>query len=121
MARRAELGYLALVLTLSEPRGRFAPSRLSYRFEAACVAPFFALCRLLPIDMASGFGGWLGRRLGPALGISRQARRNLAAAFPDWPPAEVERVVRGMWDNLGRIAAEYPCLRRIRVFGGGRV
>ena len=27
-----------------------------------------------------------------------------------------------MWDNLGRVAAEYPHLRKIRVFeGGGRV
>jgi Kdo2-lipid IVA lauroyltransferase/acyltransferase len=94
---------------------------LSYRAEAACVALFFALCRLLPIDMASGFGGWLGRHLGPALSVSRQARRNVAAAFPDWLPAEIERVIRRMWDNLGRVAAEYPHLRRVRVFGGGRV
>ena len=98
-----------------------APSRWSYRVEAACVALFFALCRAWPIDIASGIGGWLGRRLGPLLGVSRQARRNLAAAFPDWPPADIERVVRGMWDNLGRVAAEYPHLRHISVFGGGRV
>jgi KDO2-lipid IV(A) lauroyltransferase len=121
MAQTAELGYLALVLTHSKAHGRFAPPRWCYRFEAVCVALFFALCRIMPIDMASGFGGWLGRCLGPALGVSRQARRNLVAAFPDWPPTEVERVVRGMWDNLGRVAAEYPYLRRIRVFDGGRV
>jgi KDO2-lipid IV(A) lauroyltransferase len=109
------------VLTLSELRGRFAPSRLSYRFEAACAALFFALCGLLPIDTASRLGGWLGRRLGPALGVSRQARRNLAVAFPDWPSTEIEHVARGMWDNLGRVAAEYPHLHRIRVFDDGRV
>src|SRR5204862_2794725 len=27
-----------------------------------------------------------------------------------------EAIVRGMWDNLGRVAAEYPHLRHIRVF-----
>jgi KDO2-lipid IV(A) lauroyltransferase len=115
------LRYQAPVLTLSEPRRRFAPSHWPYRIEAACVALFFALCRLWPIDIASGVGGWLGRRLGPVLGVTRQARRNLAAAFPDWPPAEIERVIHGMWDNLGRVAAEYPHLRHIRVFGGNRV
>ena len=115
------LRYQASVLTLSEPRRRFARAPRSYRIEAACVALFFALCRLWPIDIASGIGGWLGRRVGPVLGVSRQARRNLAAAFPDWPSAEIERVIGGMWDNLGRVAAEYPHLRRIRVFGGGRV
>src|ERR1041384_560724 len=114
-------GLSSAVFTLSAPRRRVAPSRWSYRIQAARVALFFALCRLLPIDIASGVGGWLGRCVGPALGVSRQARRNLAAAFPDWAPAEIERVVRGMWDNLGRVAAEYPHLRRIRVFGGSRV
>src|SRR3982751_2872080 len=89
-------GLSSAVLTLSEPRRRFAPSRWSYRIEAACVALVFVLCRLLPIDLASAVGGWLGCCVGPALGVSRQARRNLAAAFPDWPPAEIERVVRGM-------------------------
>jgi Kdo2-lipid IVA lauroyltransferase/acyltransferase len=121
MAQPASLGYQASVVTLSDPLRRFALARWSYRVEAGCVALFFALCRLLPIDMASGFGGWLGRCIGPTLGVSRQARRNLAAAFADWSPAEIERVVRGMWDNLGRVAAEYPHLRRIRVFNGGRV
>src|SRR4051794_30769683 len=115
------LRYQAPVLTLSEPRRRLAPSHWSYRMEAACVALFFALCRVWPIDIASWIGGWLGRRLGPRLRVSLQARRNLAAAFPDWPSAAIERVVRGMWDNLGRVAAEYPHLRHISVFGGDRV
>src|SRR3954453_17146427 len=117
----AILRYQAPVSTFSEPRRGLSPTRWSYRIEAACVALFFALCRVWPIDIASGIGGWLGLRLGPLLGGSRHAPRNLAAAFPDWAPAEIERVVRGMWDNLGRVAAEYPHLRHISVFGGGQV
>jgi len=35
---------------------------------------FFGLCRILPIDWASRFDGWLG----PALGVTAQARRNFA-------------------------------------------
>ena len=35
---------------------------------------------------------------------------------------QIDAIVRGMWDNLGRVAAEYPHLRQIRVFEpGGRV
>jgi KDO2-lipid IV(A) lauroyltransferase len=118
----AKLGYEAAVVTLSETHRRNSAKRSWYRVEAAAVALFFGLCRILPLDLASGMGGWLGRRLGPALGVTAQARRNLATAFPDWPPSEIERVVRGMWDNLGRVAAEYPNLQRIRVFSDqGRV
>jgi KDO2-lipid IV(A) lauroyltransferase len=46
----------------------------------------------------------------------------LRAAFPELPETRIEAIVRGMWDNLGRVAAEYPHLRKIRVFDGpGRV
>ena len=75
--------------------------------------------RALPIDAASALGGALARRIGPWLGISKRARHNLTAALPELSAAEIERVVRGMWDNLGRVAAEYPHLRRIRVFPPG--
>ncbi|HEV8680938.1 MAG TPA: lauroyl acyltransferase [Stellaceae bacterium] len=99
-----------------------APIHWRHRVEACGAAVFFAATRALPIDAASAFGGALARLIGPRLGISARARRNLCAALPELPAAEIERVVRGMWDNLGRVAAEYPHLRHIRVFApGGRV
>src|SRR5207244_5650802 len=60
--------------------------------------------------------------IGPSLGISERARRNLRRAFPHLSEIAIERIVIEMWDNLGRVAAEYPHLREIRVFeAGGRV
>jgi Kdo2-lipid IVA lauroyltransferase/acyltransferase len=67
-------------------------------------------------------GGTLARWIGPHLGISQRARRNLRAALPELAPVQVAEIIRGMWDNLGRVAAEYPHLRHIRVFeADGRV
>ncbi len=64
----------------------------------------------------------MARRIGPFLGISKRARLNLRHAFPDLSKPEIERIVAGMWDNLGRVVAEYPHLREIRIFAaGGRV
>jgi KDO2-lipid IV(A) lauroyltransferase len=99
-----------------------------HRVEACGAALFFAAMRMLPVDAASALGGALARWIGPRLGISKRARRNLKAAMPELSAADVEKVVRGMWDNLGRVAAEYPHLRQIGVFppevfqeGPGRV
>jgi len=86
------------------PPGR----RLRHAAEIAGILAAYAMFRLLPVDAASGFGGWIGRSLGPRLGLSRRARRNLSLAMPELSPAEVERVVRDMWDNLGRFAGEMP-------------
>jgi KDO2-lipid IV(A) lauroyltransferase len=92
------------------------------RLEALAAALAFGAFRVLPIDSASAIGGALGRRIGPFLGISRQARRNLKRALPELSDHEIGRIVPAMWDNLGRVAAEYPHLREIRVFEpGGRV
>ncbi len=53
------------------------------------------------------FAGRFVRRIGPWLPEHRIGRANLKAAFPDWPPAKVERVLGGVWDNLGRLGAEF--------------
>ena len=93
-----------------------AAARWDHRLEACGAALFFGLMRALPPDLASGLGGMLGRWLGPRLRVTERARHNLRAAFPGLASAEIESIVRGMWDNLGRVAAEYPHLPQIRVF-----
>ena len=98
------------------------PASWAHRLEAWGAALFFAGFGCLPLDTASALGGAVARWIGPRLGISHRARRNLRAAMPELAPAQIERIIRGMWDNLGRVAAEYPHLRHIRVFeAGGRV
>ena len=67
----------------------------------------------LPVDWASGLGGFTGRWLGPLLPRHRRALANLERVFPGWPPSQRRAVARGVWDNAGRIFAEYPHLERI--------
>ena len=82
----------------------------------------FVFFRLLPLDAASALGGMLASSVGPLLGISKRARLNLRRALPSLSEADIDRIVREMWDNLGRVVAEYPHLRQIRVFAAdGRV
>jgi KDO2-lipid IV(A) lauroyltransferase len=90
--------------------------------ETALVWGAFATFGWLSIDSASRLGGFIGRTLGPRLPVSRRARDNLHRAFPKLGGPEIERVVVGMWDNLGRVAAEYPHLGKIDCYAeGGRV
>ena len=84
--------------------------------EAAIVWGFYHLFRLLPVDAASAIGGWIGRTIGYRLPVTRRARRNLRRVFPDWADDRIEQTLRLMWDNLGRVAGEYPHLDK---FGYG--
>ncbi|MCR6629080.1 MAG: lauroyl acyltransferase [Magnetospirillum sp.] len=55
----------------------------------------------------------LARTAGPWLGVSNVARRNLSRAFPEKSPAEIEAIVREVWDNLGRVVGEFPHIHEI--------
>jgi Kdo2-lipid IVA lauroyltransferase/acyltransferase len=50
------------------------------------------------------------RRIGPFLPEHRTGRDNLRAAFPQKSDAEIEQILAGVWDNLGRIAVEFAHL-----------
>jgi Kdo2-lipid IVA lauroyltransferase/acyltransferase len=96
--------------------------RFAHRMEAWGAAFLVAVFGLLPLDCASALGGALARSIGPFLGISKRARLNLRCAFPELSETKIAGIVAGMWDNLGRVAAEYPHLQKFRVFEpGGRV
>jgi KDO2-lipid IV(A) lauroyltransferase len=68
--------------------------------------------RFDPHRMADGLGA-LMRRIGPFLPEHKIGRANLAAAFPEKSPEEIEKILSGVWDNLGRLAAEFAHLDRI--------
>lgn len=55
----------------------------------------------------------LMRTVGPWLREHRLGRANLAAAFPEKSPDDIERILVAVWDNLGRVAAEFAHLDRI--------
>jgi Kdo2-lipid IVA lauroyltransferase/acyltransferase len=56
------------------------------------------------------------RTIGPLLKEHRIGRANLTAAFPDKSAAEIDTILSGVWDNLGRVAAEFAHIDRLRTF-----
>jgi Kdo2-lipid IVA lauroyltransferase/acyltransferase len=68
---------------------------------------------------AADFAGGLLRRFGPVLPEHRLGRANLRAAFPDKSDAEIEQILAGVWDNLGRIGVEFAHLDEFTVAGLG--
>jgi len=69
--------------------------------------------RLIDPDTVSGIGGWVMRQIGPLLREHRIGRANLKAAFPEKSDAEIERILLGVWENLGRVGAEFAHIDRL--------
>jgi KDO2-lipid IV(A) lauroyltransferase len=103
------------------------PNTLRYTVEAFAMRTAFAAFGMLPIDVSSGFFGYVARWLGPLLPVSRRAERRLQRALPELSASERRTTLRRMWENFGRVLGEYPHLSafqtsgpdaRIEVIGG---
>lgn len=86
---------------------------LAYPPQALGVVLIYGIFAIMPVDMASAIGGWLGRTIGLRLGKTKRARGNIERALPELAPSQYEAAMEEMWDNLGRVVAELPHLDRI--------
>lgn len=97
--------------------GRSGPGLLRgllHHVQTAGLYAAIVLLRCLGPENASNLGGWVTRNIGPLLSVSRVADENLSQAFPELAAPERARIVRAVWDNLGRNAAELPHLKSLR-------
>lgn len=74
------------------------------------------LLRLTNPDTMGNIAGRFMRTVGPLLPENRIGRANLTAAFPEKSATEIDTILHGVWDNLGRIAAEFAHLDRLSDF-----
>jgi Kdo2-lipid IVA lauroyltransferase/acyltransferase len=72
--------------------------------------------RLINPDKMADLAGAFMRSIGPFLPENRIGRDNLTAAFPEKSKIEIDAILRGCWDNLGRMGAEFAHLDRLWDF-----
>lgn len=90
--------------------------RLRYLMEGAGATTLYTVLAAMPLPWASALGGFAARTIGPRAGASKRARINLRRAMPELAESEIEKIVRGMWENLGRVCAEYPHLGKLQIY-----
>ena len=104
-------------IAAANPQARFLPgSHWRSHLDAAIAATLVLAVRAsghLGVDWTGAVVAWMLRRVGPRLKGHGIARANLAAAYPGMAREEIERILLGMWANLGRVAAEYGHLARL--------
>lgn len=81
--------------------------------EAALLWLGLAVFGAMRPETASNVGGWLGRTIGPLLPWSERARRNLRYVMPELSEAEIAAIVRGTWENHGRVFGEMAHMERM--------
>ena len=93
--------------------------RLQYRLEGWLAHIALRLvCALGPVR-ASNLFGITARTIGPLLPVTRRADANLRMVMPELDEPGRRRVIRGMWENLGRTVGEFPHVGALRETAEG--
>ncbi|MGH6715359.1 MAG: lipid A biosynthesis lauroyl acyltransferase, partial [Bradyrhizobium sp.] len=101
------------VLVRTKARIRNAAKPVGEAAVGALTIALLRATRYFDADKTADLFGRVARLIGPLLREQRIGRANLRAAFPDKSPAEIEAILAGVWDNLGRIGAEFAHLDHI--------
>ena len=75
--------------------------------------------KLMDRRRTADFSAAVMRKVGPLFKEHRLGRENLRAAFPEKSDAEIEKILAGVWDNLGRLAIEFAHLDEFHPAGLG--
>jgi KDO2-lipid IV(A) lauroyltransferase len=84
--------------------------RLVDSIAGALVVAMIGVAKRLNRKCTANFAARAMRTIGPLLTEHSIGRDNLRAAFPQKSAAEIERILAGVWDNLGRVAIEFAHL-----------
>jgi len=86
------------------------------RLEAFAYDVVTGLMRLLPFAAVSAFGGFIVKLIGPLTSKRHIAETGLRTAFPEKSDADIRKLMRAQWENLGRTFAEFPLTHRLKPF-----
>jgi KDO2-lipid IV(A) lauroyltransferase len=79
------------------------------------------LARLFSYEVISDFSAVVTRTLGSLLRENQIGRANLTAAFPEKSAEEIDAILRGVWENLGRVGTDYVFLDKLWDFASTRL
>ena len=57
--------------------------------------------------------GKLSSLIGPKLGVTKKAYNNIKNVMPEKNEKEITKIIKDMWENLGKVAGEYPHLSKL--------
>ena len=86
----------------------------NYFFQFIFVMIFFSLFKILGLNFSSKIGGKLFEKIGPLFRSKKLIHANIRRALPHISQENLNEFVKLMWNNYGRIFAEYIFIKDFR-------
>jgi len=87
---------------------------VKYFLEFIFIVILFIIFKILGFKLASNMGGYIGKKIGPLFRSKQTILTNIKNAFPSANKADLELIIQNMWENYGKILAEYVFLKDFR-------
>ena len=87
---------------------------IKYFLQFLIIIIFFSLFKILGLNISSALGGKLFEKIGPLFRSKKLIHSNLKKAFPDISLDHLNRITKMMWNNYGRVFAEYMFIKKFR-------
>ena len=88
--------------------------RIRYFFQFLVSIFTFLLFKILGAKLSSKIGGIIFEIIGPYFRSKKLIHSNIKKAFPDIDQSKLNRITKMMWNNYGRVFAEYMFIKDFR-------
>ena len=87
---------------------------IKYLFQFLLIIFLFIIFKILGANLSSKFSGKIFEKIGPFFRSKKVINSNIKRAFPDINLEKLENIKSQMWNNFGRIFAEYMFIKNFR-------
>lgn len=85
-----------------------------YLIQFFIISLFLVLFKILGYRMASNFGGFIGSFFGQMFRSKKLIEDNIKKSLPKISENEMEKIIKAMWSNYGRILSDYVFIKNFR-------
>ncbi len=87
---------------------------IKYFFQFLLIMIFFFIFKILGYRISSNFGGKLFEIVGPLFRSKQLIHSNILKAMPNSNMKNIKNITKLMWNNYGRVFAEYVFIKNFR-------
>ena len=87
---------------------------IKYFFQFIFSLILFSLFKILRLKLSSAIGGKIFEKIGPLFRSKNLIHSNIKKAFPEMKLENINKKINLMWNNYGRVFAEYMFIKKFR-------
>ena len=89
-------------------------NKIKYFFQFIIIILIFSIFKILGLKISSFIGGKLFQIIGPIFRSKKLIQKNIKRVFPDIDQINLNKITASMWNNYGRVFAEYMFIKKFR-------